>query len=103
MTSGSVGRPPSRNWTEWVKWSWLVHVTVVPEATAIDAGSKRYEAGRSTVFVVTGEVAAVELPVEQAAATNATATTATTATRNEALAERRRMAGMTRPSRPSPN
>jgi hypothetical protein len=35
---GSVGSPPSRSWTECVKWSSLVHVTVVPAATVIAAG-----------------------------------------------------------------
>jgi len=54
MTSGAPGSPPSRNCTEWVKWSLFVHVTVVPASTLIEAGTNLYDAGRSTVVATTG-------------------------------------------------
>src|SRR3954452_8085335 len=58
MRCGSVDRPSSRVWTEWVEWSSFVHVTVVPAATLIDDGAKRYDGGRSTFDVATGDGAA---------------------------------------------
>src|SRR5574340_490380 len=58
MTAGVVGSPPSRNWTECVKLSWFVQVTVVPAWTTMAAGRKTYDGGRSTVEVETGDAAA---------------------------------------------
>src|SRR4051812_33807537 len=45
----------SSNCTVWGKLSLFVKVTVVPALTVIAAGSKRYDFGRSTWFVATGE------------------------------------------------
>src|SRR3982751_3321607 len=77
MTSGSDGSPPSRNWTEWVKWSSFVQVTVVPAATEIDAGANRYEGGRSTAEVATGDALAA-LGAQPPSATLAATITAST-------------------------
>jgi hypothetical protein len=39
MIIGVPGSPPSRNWTECVKWSLFVQVTVAPVATTIAVGT----------------------------------------------------------------
>src|SRR3954452_24615503 len=72
MAIACVGSPPSRNCTVWVKWSSVVHVTVVPDGTVMSAAANLYDAGRSTDDVATGDPAgepAAELP--HPAATNA--------------------------------
>src|SRR5690348_6077836 len=80
MTSGSVGSPPSRNWTEWVKLSWLVHVTVAPVGTATAAGANRYDAGRSTWFVATGDAPPADAPLQPAMVASTAIAASTTAT-----------------------
>src|SRR4051794_8830523 len=65
MSSGWLGRPPSRKATEWVKLSWFVQVTVAPVATAMSAGANRYDGGRSTVVGAPGGGGDPELALDE--------------------------------------